>query len=50
MGGGAGDNRSATNAKISHGAPGSGGPGSRGNTGWRGAPGESGIVIVWEYE
>jgi len=50
MGGGAGDNRGASNSKISHGAPGSGGPGSRGDTGWRGAPGESGIVIVWEYE
>ena len=50
MGGGTGDRRDATNAKVHVGAPGSGGPGSRGDTGWRGAPGETGIVIVWEYE
>ena len=49
MGGGAGDNRNASNSKVGNGAPGSGGPGARGDTNWRGAPGESGIVIVWEY-
>lgn len=49
MGGGAGDNRNASNSKVHVGAPGAGGPGSRGDTGWRGATGESGIVIVWEY-
>ena len=49
MGGGTGDDRTRTNSKVHYGAPGSGGPGSRGDTGWRGAPGETGIVIVWEY-
>ena len=49
-GGGAGDRRDASNAKAGNGAPGSGGPGSRGDTGWRGAPGESGLVVVYQYE
>ena len=49
MGGGTGDDRTRTNSKVHYGAPGAGGPGSRGDTGWRGAPGETGIVIVWEY-
>ena len=50
FGGGAGDDRGASNAKIQNGAPGSGGPGSRGDTSWRGAPGESGVVVIYQYE
>ena len=50
FGGGAGDRRDASNAKNGNGSPGTGGPGSRGDTGWRGAPGESGAVVVYQYE
>jgi hypothetical protein len=50
FGGGAGDNRNNSGSKVGNGAPGSGGPGARGETSWAGASGESGIVVVWEYE
>ena len=49
FGGGAGDARPSSGVKVGNGAPGAGGPGSRGDTRWTGAAGESGLVLVWEY-
>ena len=49
FGGPAGDNRGSNHAKNGNGAPGSGGPGSRTDTGWGGQVGETGIVVVHEY-